>query len=178
MKILSGKFKGRSLFVPKAHVRPSIGAIREAVFNIFFSPMENKKVLDLFAGTGVMGLEALSRGALHATFVDTHVHAIHKNIQLLGVKENTTSYRGDVLKVITRIEGPFDLIYMDPPYSLFSTSFSSILFVLRTIFEKRLLSSKGMLFLEAPRLHLEGLEEFPLKKEKKFGDTLLFVLYY
>jgi len=123
MRIIGGRFKGRKLFsVPGARTRPTGGKLREALFDILPRSLDGARTLDLYAGTGAFGLEALSRGAAHAVFIDTDVRAvstIQKNIRMLGVEKQTRCIRWNIaknLKCIQPAQSRFDLVFMDPPY--------------------------------------------------------------
>lgn len=125
LKIIAGKFKSRILKAPIAtSTRPTQGMLREAVFNICQNEVENTRFLDLFAGSGAMGLEAISRGASHATFVEQNrlaASCIKSNIDALQVENQTTLLNIDVTRAITTLakqSRQFDLIYIDPPYDL------------------------------------------------------------
>jgi 16S rRNA (guanine966-N2)-methyltransferase len=109
MRIIAGQFRGRKLFSPiKSGIRPTTDAVRESIFNILYSASgllpepEYQNILDLFAGTGAMGLEALSRNAARALFVDNNPEAhaiIYKNIAMLGVADHAKIYRRSALKL-------------------------------------------------------------------------------
>ncbi len=126
MRIVGGKRKGARLAAPSSdRVRPTSDRTREAIFNILahgiedFS-LEDARVLDLFAGTGALGLEALSRGARYCLFVDDHVESrglIRRNVETLEATGNTKVYRRDATKLgdAGRM-GQFDLVFADPPY--------------------------------------------------------------
>ncbi|MGJ8529523.1 16S rRNA (guanine(966)-N(2))-methyltransferase RsmD [Maritalea sp.] len=126
MRIVAGKFRGKSLHSPETdEIRPTSDRVRENLFNILanhFGPTFHEvRVLDLFAGTGALGLEALSRGAEHATFVDTGVEAralMRENIQDFGVAGQARMLRRDAtdLGQVQRIP-PCNLVFLDPPYS-------------------------------------------------------------
>src|SRR6185437_12636332 len=120
LNILSGEFRGRPLKSPKGNqTRPTTALLRKSVFDSLRPYLEEAIFLDLFAGSGAMGLEALSAGAKHATFVDASreaIRCIRENISLLKVEEKTTVIQGDVLKVMKKLKSPFDVIYCDPPY--------------------------------------------------------------
>jgi 16S rRNA (guanine966-N2)-methyltransferase len=123
MRIVAGKFRGRRLQSPKnGKTRPTSDRVREALFSIIAAHIPQASVLDLFAGTGALGLEALSRGALEAVFVDQDAAAarlIHSNIALCGMQERTRVLHAPVLKALRRLaeEGRcFRLIFLDPPY--------------------------------------------------------------
>ncbi|ROQ92342.1 16S rRNA (guanine966-N2)-methyltransferase [Desulfosoma caldarium] len=126
MRIIAGRFRGRTLRRPKSHgVRPTADRVREALFSILGQRVRDSRVLDLFAGTGALGLEALSRGAACAVFVDQHREALavlRSNVDRCGV----TFPEVEVLAVnvpvaLSRLAAQkrrFDLIFMDPPYGL------------------------------------------------------------
>lgn len=123
MRIVAGRFRGRRLEAPDSmRIRPTSDRVREALFSIIASRVPGSHVLDLFAGTGALGLEALSRGAAQAVFVDQGAEAIRiirVNIQRLGVSDQAEVLQGDVNQVIRRLvhrKSVFDLIFMDPPY--------------------------------------------------------------
>lgn len=125
MRIVAGKFRGKTLLSPKDEsIRPTADRVREAVFNILASRMgpslEGKRVLDLFAGTGALGLEALSRGAANVVFVDNGAEArglIRDHIEAFGAGGLTKLLRRDATDLgPAGTLGPFDLIFLDPPY--------------------------------------------------------------
>jgi 16S rRNA (guanine966-N2)-methyltransferase len=127
MRIVGGKFKGRSIAAPAGQAtRPTSDRVREAIFNILahgiegFS-VEGARVLDLFAGTGALGLEALSRGARFCQFVDDDAAArglIRRNADGLGVIGQCKIWRRDATKLgPCAPQPPFDLVFADPPYS-------------------------------------------------------------
>ncbi len=123
MRIISGEFKSRKISFPKTHLtRPMTDRSKETVFNILGGLVFGKHVLDLFAGSGSLGLEALSRGALKATFVD-HAEAatrtIYKNIEALELADKSTVIQGDVLRTIDKLkkqEQLYSILFVDPPY--------------------------------------------------------------
>ena len=124
MRIVAGEFRGRRLHSPKGRsIRPTTDRVREAVFSIltpYISP--EARVLDLFAGTGALGLEALSRGAAQAVFVDQNqdsIRLIRENVEMLEVGDRARILRGSVELVVRRLAAQgefFHLIFMDPPY--------------------------------------------------------------
>ncbi len=125
MRIVGGRWRGRSLKGPSSDaIRPTSDRLRETLFNIlqhsYDDPIEGARVLDLFAGTGAMGLEALSRGAAFALFVDEGAEArglIRANVDALGLGGATRLFRRDATRMgdIGPME-PFSLIFCDPPY--------------------------------------------------------------
>ncbi len=128
MRIIAGTFRGRPLRAPRGTTtRPTSGRVREAVFNHLAAAhldhdWTDLRVLDLFAGSGALGLEALSRGAAHTTFVDRDqraVDAIRANITSLGLERQTRVIKRDADRALGhRPDAPFDLIFVDPPYAL------------------------------------------------------------
>ncbi len=122
MRVVAGRFRGRRLVVPKdARVRPTADRVREAWMSILGDALAGARVLDLFAGSGALGLEALSRGAAGATFVELNpasLRALQDNIAALDVGAASTVYRGDALRFAERLAPhSFDVAFADPPYT-------------------------------------------------------------
>ena len=122
-RIIAGAFGGRRLVLPAdTRVRPTADRVREAWMSILADRISGARILDLFAGSGALGLEALSRGAAHATFVELSaeaVAAIHANAHALGVSDQVTVRRGDALRFVQRLAPvAFDLALADPPYTV------------------------------------------------------------
>lgn len=126
MRIIAGDFRGRALAsVGKgdagAHLRPTTDRVRESLFSVLthLNVIKDAQVLDLFAGTGALGLEALSRGAQSATFVDdgrTAQGLLRKNIDLTGATARATLVRRDATRLGPNLSEPHDLVFLDPPY--------------------------------------------------------------
>ncbi len=129
MRIIAGDFRGRALAsVGKgdagAHLRPTTDRVRESLFNIlgggrFDDPISDSRVLDLFAGTGALGLEALSRGAAYVTFVDDGAKAnslLRQNLDLCRAHDMTKVIRRDARRLPPNDGASFDLVFLDPPY--------------------------------------------------------------
>lgn len=122
LKLTGGAFLGKKLYVPDTGVRPATNLVREAIFStlrsFFPSGVEGLSVLDLFAGTGSLGLEAISRGARAVSFVDRNtesIRAIRRNLEILGYAAQVI--RNDVILYLKRSRGlNFDIAFMDPPY--------------------------------------------------------------
>ena len=152
MRVISGSAKGRALYAPAGHCsRPTTSAVREALFNILFD-VSGFIVLDLFAGTGAVGIEALSRGANSAVFVDNSpesVKIIRKNVEKTGFVQRSAVIQTDAaeaLKLLSKKNNQFDLIYIDPPYE--QTRFI-ITELLLNIKEHGLLRSGGVCVVES-----------------------------
>ena len=123
MRIVAGAFRGRRLFTPKGdRIRPTTDRVREAIFSIIAPEVAGAAVLDLYAGTGAMGLEALSRGAGRAVFVDQSADAvriIRANIELCGAADRARIIRSGAPAAIRRLAAGgelFGLVFLDPPY--------------------------------------------------------------
>jgi 16S rRNA (guanine966-N2)-methyltransferase len=125
MRIVGGRFRGRTLAGPRSDaIRPTSDRLRETIFNVlghaYGDPVAGARVIDLFAGTGAMGLEALSRGARFALFVDEGAQArsiIRENVEALGLGGSARLFRRDAARMgpIGPME-PFSLVFCDPPY--------------------------------------------------------------
>ena len=120
MRIISGKFKSRKLKAPK-DIKPTKDSVKETIFNIIGDRIKNAVVLDLFAGSGTLGLEALSRGAYRLYLVDRNIKAIKKNIETLSsnLYENIEIFKRDAFSFIQRAKKKgleFSFIFADPPY--------------------------------------------------------------
>jgi len=122
LRIVAGQLKGRRIRVPrKPEIRPTADRVREALFSILAGAVEQANVLDLFSGTGALGLEALSRGAAGVVFVEEDpavARALEDTLADLGVTERCRLVRADVISALDRgtVAGRFDLILADPPY--------------------------------------------------------------
>ena len=123
MRIISGKFKGRRLVsFNEDHIRPTTDRVKESLFNILGEKTDGARVLDLFAGTGNLGIEAISRGAASVDMVEVSlksIQIIRKNLQALQITEGIQIHKSDVIKFIQNYEeASFDIILIDPPFPL------------------------------------------------------------
>ena len=124
MRVIAGQFKGRRLKTPSWEgLRPTSDKLRETLFNILSPRIEGARVVDGFAGTGAVGIEALSRGAAHVLFIEHDRRAaalIASNLTLCGVKQGYTIESGDVASVLRRSskDTDHDLVLLDPPYDI------------------------------------------------------------
>ena len=123
MRVITGRFKGRHLeAVPDRTIRPATDRVKQAVFDVLATriSVEGAQVHDLYAGTGSLGIEALSRGARRCTFVDTSgdsIRCIGNNLEALGCTEAADVVQSDAFRFIAGHRGAFRLIFADPPYS-------------------------------------------------------------
>ncbi len=124
MRVIAGKYKGRRLRAPRGReIRPTSDRLRESIFNIIGAEIAGHNILDIFAGTGAMGIEALSRGAEHAVFIDKHyqaLEAVRANVNPLGASRHWDIIRWDAglnLRCLAALDLSFGFAFMDPPYN-------------------------------------------------------------
>ncbi|MDD3051762.1 MAG: 16S rRNA (guanine(966)-N(2))-methyltransferase RsmD [Candidatus Cloacimonetes bacterium] len=175
MRIISGKFKKRNLLsVPGNTSRPTTAFIREMIFSALHD-VSSLTVLDLFAGSGSFGFEALSRNALSVSFVDSSEKAfktIFSNIRLLNCSEDVIIHKKIVTNFLRSCQDKFDLIFMDPPYQkgLINDTIS-------LIFERNLLAEDGVLIIECSEK--DAISEYfnsYIVNEKHHGQTAIYFL--
>lgn len=122
LRLTGGTARGLPLSEPRGvRLRPTSGLVREALFNILGDTVVDARVLDLYAGTGALGIEALSRGARHATFIEAEANACQAILESLaraGFSDRAKVLRGRLPAALGSVAAPFDLIFLDPPYAL------------------------------------------------------------
>jgi len=175
MRVVAGSAKGRKLYVPKGvDIRPTSDRVKEAIFNIIGPEVKDKNILDLFAGTGNLAIEALSRGAHRAYLVDSSpraIDAIQKNLKVTDLQDKAVVLKADADKALKRFikdKQEFDLIFLDPPYRISVSFLDAILLTLAT----GILKHEGLLVLEHSAKDkpkpVEGLE---IISTRIYGDT-------
>ena len=174
MRVISGKARGITLMTPKGeHTRPTADRVKEALFSIIQFDLPGAKVLDLFGGTGQLGIEALSRGAKHAVFVDSREDAcslIKENLKRAKLETEASVIRSDYLQYLNRCTDRFDIVLLDPPYAEVFLEKS-----LKIITEIDILQSGGIIVAERPlgkELPLD-FQGFTRSKDYKYGQVLL-----
>jgi len=177
LTIIKGKFKGKKIKVKKS-IRPTLSKQREALFNISQNKIKNSYFLDLFAGSGIVGLEALSRGAKFVFFIEKDKKAaenIRENIVSLDVKKDSKVIALDVFYALKRIKETFDIIYIDPPYKLYSNkNFYFLEKILHSLKDNKLLKKDSYIFVECPlNIKIREISNFFLIKKRKYGSCLL-----
>lgn len=174
MRIIAGEFRGRRLTAPKGlETRPTTDRVREAWFSMLGHP--GALAVDLFAGTGALGFEALSRGAEHVFFVEKArpaVAAIRKNAASLGVDARVTVIESDVTRVggVLLREGPFDLVLADPPWTALEQSERA----LQAVLSPALFKPDGVLVLGHPKgrpIVPSSLSAWRIDKSRTWGDS-------
>ena len=174
MRVITGKARGVTLKTPEGiQTRPTSDRVKEAMFSIIQFEIPSAKVLDLFGGTGQLGIEALSRGAKSATFVDASDAAcrlIKENLKRTHFEQEGRVVKSDYLSYLTRCNETYQIIFLDPPYAeVFLEN------ALKCITEIDILQSGGIIVAERPlgkELPWE-FEGFTRSKDYKYGNTLL-----
>lgn len=174
MRVISGKARGVVLKTPDGMLtRPTADRVKEALFSIIQFDLPGAKVLDLFGGTGQLGIEAISRGAKEAVFVDAREEAcrlIRENLKRAKMEQEGKVVRADYLEYLKRCRETFDIILLDPPYAEVFLENS-----LKMIAEIDILRSGGIMVTERP-IEKELPWEFPgfvRSRDYKYGKTLL-----
>ena len=174
MRVISGRAKGVVLKTPDGmQTRPTADRVKEALFSILQFELPGTKVLDLFGGTGQLGIEALSRGAKSAVFVDAAdapCRLIRENLRRAKMESEARVVRADYLKFLSQCREKFDIIFLDPPYAeVFLEN------AIKKISEIDILQSGGIIVSERPvekELYLE-FSGFSRSKDYKYGKTLI-----
>jgi 16S rRNA (guanine966-N2)-methyltransferase len=167
IRVTGGELRGRRLYVPKSGVRPTTGRVREAIFSML-GGIEGATVLDLFCGSGALGIEALSRGAAQAALVDTKTEAARRNVDDLDLAERAQVIRADAIRFLRRTEqGSFDLVLCDPPYGLADRLGADLVQLMPAA-----LAGGGRVMVETSPERPLALE-LPVAKERAYGDTLI-----
>jgi 16S rRNA (guanine966-N2)-methyltransferase len=181
MRVVGGRLRGRTLAAPQSQaIRPTADRLRESLFNVlahaYDDPVAGARVLDLFAGTGALGIEALSRGAAFTLFVDDGAEAralIRENVAALGLGGSSRIFRRDATKLgpVHPLE-PFSLVFLDPPYS-------------QGLAEQALTSARAGSWLtpdalvvveEATKANFAAPEGFVERERRRYDDTEIIVL--
>jgi 16S rRNA (guanine966-N2)-methyltransferase len=182
LRIISGDLKGRKLrSVSGTKTRPTANRTREAIFNILASRIPGSRVLDLFAGTGAFGIEALSRKAESAVFIDSDIDAIsvlQANIKRLSLERRTKILRWDLTKSLNCLQSldvAFDLVFADPPYNknMIETS-------LRNLHRSQSLAAGSHIVLEHSHREAVSTDQLPFRvaDRRRYGKTLVTILDY
>jgi 16S rRNA (guanine966-N2)-methyltransferase len=175
MRVIAGRLGSRTLVAPRGSVtRPTTDRVREALFSMLGDVAE-RRVLDLYAGTGALGIEALSRGASHATFVERHaaaLSALRQNLRALELTEQATVVAARVERARARLlpGAPYDLVFCDPPWDELAAALGQT-FALLT---PDLLSPQGTLVVEHPTrepLAAGATGRWRLALTRHWGDT-------
>lgn len=175
MRIISGSRRGHKLLeFTGQDVRPTTDRVKESVFNIIQSFIPDARVLDMFAGSGALSFEALSRGAQNAVCIDTDkrsVDIIRKNAEALRFEERCEILNMSCMDYVSRCNSEFDVIFLDPPYNK-----GFIEPALKAIVEKKLLSDDGVIMLESDNTDFYGgIDGLTIYRQRKYGRTFITV---
>ncbi len=174
MRVITGAARGRKLQTPPGEqVRPTTDAVKESVFSIIQFSVEGRAFLDAFAGSGQMGIEALSRGARHAVFLDNgraSLEAVRKNLAVTGLADKAEVIPADTLSYLSNCTQHFDIAFLDPPYQtgLLQQALQLV---------PRVMNPGGMILCEHPAEEVlpEAVGDFILKKSYKYGKIRITV---
>ncbi len=180
MRVIAGELRGKKLSQPSGRdIRPTSDKMRESVFNILGEQVKQARVLDLFAGTGALGIEALSRGAASAVFLDKSVPAvrlIEKNLALCGLSDTARIFKWDISRTLygLRSVGPFDLVFLDPPYGK-----NLLPLAIHHLMQARVLVKNAILVAEHGfDESLKQPPEWVLFDQRRYGKSLVSFLEY
>lgn len=191
MRIISGKARGTKInTIDEVTTRPTLDRVRESLFNIIQNYVSNTYVLDIFAGSGALGIEALSRGAKQAVFCDINkdaVKIINENLMKTRLNENATVYNMNYKKMIEKLSKndlKFDIVFVDPPYKE-NIAVNSV----KLIIQNNLLNENGIVIIETDekerdlkelqelnKIENENLRKIKIIDERKYGRANLIFL--
>jgi 16S rRNA (guanine966-N2)-methyltransferase len=169
VRVVAGELRGRRIEAPRgAVVRPTADRVREAIFSIL-GDVAGARVLDLYCGTGALGIEAVSRGVASATLVDTRTATVRRNVRGLGLEDRCTIVRSDALRYLRRAGERFDLIFCDPPYKLADRLGAGLDPLI-----PEFLAERGRVIVESSKREPLRLS-LPILVERRYGDTTIAV---
>ncbi len=178
MRVIAGTARGMKLKSPRGEaVRPTADRVREALFSILGPRVIGAVFVDLFAGSGAVGIEALSRGALYCIFVEKekkHLQIVRDNLGRTGFSEQARMLGLDAmaaLPLLSREKCRTDLIFIDPPYDS-----TLIPLALQTVYRLQLLREDGLVVVEHSTKNSAWIEKYPEHRQKKYGDTRLTLI--
>lgn len=177
LRVISGSARGKKLITSEGlDVRPTLDRVKESLFNMIAFDIPDATVLDLFSGSGALGIEALSRGAKECFFIDNSPQSISvtkKNLEGTHLSDSSFVFNADSIEFIKNTDKKFDIIFIDPPYEsdLYVKSLSAIK-------DRKILTDDGFMVLEydietTPEFSTEG---FRVIKEKKYGRVKILIM--
>lgn len=179
MRVISGTAKGTKLnSIENSSTRPTLDRVKEPLFSIIQTHLQEANVLDLFAGSGALGIESLSRGSKHVTFCDKSYQSIQilkENIKKTRMEEKSTIFNKDYKKCLSELKEQFNIIFIDPPYKQ-----NIAIDAIKRILDLKLLDNNGIIILETDEeeRELKELEEIELEvyDKRKYGRVKLLFL--
>lgn len=179
MRVVGGSLKGRHLTLFKGTaVRPTSDKVKGAIFNMLGQRFDGERVLDLFAGTGSLGIEAISRGAAEAVFVDRDCTLVKKNLTALGIVESARLIERDVMAALRGLSlkgTAFEVIFIDAPYKD-TALLKDILTELSGVLKDDGLIVCELSKREVGKVDFSALSNMSIEKEKTYGDTAIVIL--
>jgi 16S rRNA (guanine966-N2)-methyltransferase len=175
LRVAGGEARGRRLKAPK-NIRPTQGMVKQAIFNMVGADIGGAHVLDLFAGSGALGIEALSRGAEHVTFVDQQPRGLailRQNLDALGFKERAQVVRADVVRWLEASPGAVRtarFVFLDPPYD------DAVLDTALRLLDREAPAGVTVLAEHSKRQSPPELSRLALDRQRRYGDTVVSVL--
>lgn len=180
MRVISGKARGTKLnSIESLSTRPTLDRVKESLFNIIQNDIKDANVLDLFAGSGALGIECLSRGARFSVFCDNNVESIKmikQNLDKTHLTENAKVVNKSYESCLNTLNDKFDLIFLDPPYKL-----DIAVKALKIILDKNILNNNGLVIIETDEIErdkqeIELLDNVKIIDERKYGRAnLIFI---
>ena len=180
LKVIAGEVKGRTLFtLSSPHVRPILAQVKKSLFDIIRNRLPRARFLDLYAGSGAVGIEALSRGAAYAVFVERDqscLRLLRKNLEKFNYLEKSSVYRLDATGDLSILPGPFDVIFMGPPYKdEGKMPLALVAPTLAALHRHRLLQPSGLIIAQHHKKEhfQEPIEDWAVTRTERYGDTVL-----
>lgn len=176
LRVTAGKMRGLKLeSLDGITTRPTLDKVKQAIFNMLFDKTYDASVLDLFSGSGSMGIESISRGALFCTFVDINTDAIdiiNKNIKKSKTEQNSKVIKSDYVSFLNSTNSKFDLVFLDPPYN--SDYVNNSLLLLK---QNDLLNKDCIIVVESSKENVPSFcEEYQIIKQKFYGTVCVSLL--
>ena len=177
MRVITGSAKGRKLITLEGEdIRPTSAKVKGAIFNSIQFDIEGRNVLDLFAGAGQLGIEALSRGARKAVFVDLSresIKVVNENLEHCQLKDNATVFNGDGLSYLKTTRENFDIVFIDPPYKK-QLTVKALSIVLNVLNDGGIIVCETDIKEELP----EAVGEYTVAKQDTYSKTKLTIYRY
>lgn len=177
MRVIAGKFKRSILYsVDDMSVRPVMDRVKEYIFNVLSDRVQDADVCDIFAGSGALGIEAISRGAKHVSFVDLQlksIKAIDANVEKFSIKSQCHILKQDAFRFVERHQKQYDIIFCDPPYR-----FKEFHEIIENILKANMLKDDGILITEHhSKIQFDKLVDgYHIIRDKKFGKTIITMI--
>ena len=175
LRVISGRLKGRRFDAPKGGdtVRPISDRVKESLFDILAPKIQDAMILDLYSGTGAIGIEALSRGATEVVYVEKdprNIRLIQQNTEELGLRSQIRTIQGTIPSILEKIKGTYNLVFIDPPFPT-----ETIFDIMPVLKKKNLIDQTSLIVIQRFRgskeLEFEG---FLLQRKHRVGDSILW----